>query len=62
MALVVSGSKYDELLKENKKITNDLNSAIKEGEQLKEENQKISSLKDRYSLSAETLQKENDDL
>ena len=62
MALVISGSKYDELLKENKKITNDLNSAIKEAEQLKEENQKISSLKERYSLNAETLQKENDDL
>lgn len=60
--MVISGSKYDELLKENKKITNDLNSAIKEAEQLKEENQKISSLKERYSLNAETLQKENDDL
>lgn len=62
MALVVSGSKYDELLKENKKITNDLNSALKEVKQLQEENKKISSLKDRYSLNAEILQKENDDL
>lgn len=62
MALVVSGSKYDELLKENKKITNDLNSALKEVKQLQEENKKISSLKDRYSPNAEILQKENDDL
>lgn len=62
MALIVSGSKYDELLKENKKITNNLNSAIKEVEQLKEENKKILSLKDKYSLNAETLQNENNDL
>lgn len=62
MALIVSGSKYDELLKENKKTTNDLNSVLREVKQLQEENKKISSLKDRYALNAETLQKENDDL
>lgn len=62
MALIVSGSKYDELLKENKKTTNDLNSVLREVKQLQEENKKISLLKDRYALNAETLQKENDDL
>ena len=41
MALIVSGSKYDELLKENKKTTNDLNSVLREVKQLQEENKKI---------------------
>ena len=62
MALLVSGSKHEELLKENKKITNDLNLALRDVQQLQEENKKISSLKDRYALNVETLQKENDDL
>lgn len=62
MALVVSGSKYDELLKENQRITSNYNSIEKEVEQLREENKKLLSLKDRYSLNAETLQNENDDL
>ena len=62
MTLIVTGSKYDKLLKENKKITNYYNSSVREVEQLKEENKKIASLKDRYSLHVETLQNENNDL
>jgi len=62
MALLVSGSKYDELVRENKKITNNLDSVLKVVNQMQEENKKILLLKDRYALNAETLQKENDDL
>lgn len=52
MALLVFGSKHEELLKENKKIKNDLNSALRDVKQLQEEN---NDLKATLSLVREEL-------
>jgi hypothetical protein len=62
VALFVPGSKYEDVLKENKKLKNNLNATTQETEQLRAENDKLLSLKEKYSIRAQTLQHENDDL